>query len=158
MIHYRRYAREWTMQFLFQYDIKEFNCSDDAVKMFSDQLRETELYELPEKSVLKKAYKESIKLISGILEDGTGDIDKLISEYSSKWSIDRMDTVDRNIMRVAVYEMLHCDNVPPIVSINEAVEIGKKYGSLNTPSFINGVLNSIKNTLDRPARKAVEEE
>ncbi len=152
-VHFRRYAREWVMQFLFQRDISEMEESV-LLETFSFQVRETELYELPDKDVFKKAYKAALKILSGILPK-INEIDAEISKYSekSKWPIERIDPVDKNIMRVAVYEMLFCGNVPPIVSINEAVEIGKDYGSEHSPSFINGILNSIKDSLERSPRE-----
>lgn len=153
-VHFRRYAREWVMQFLFQRDITEIEESA-LLETFSFQVRETELYELPDKDVFKKAYKVALKILSGVLSK-LKEIDAEISKYSEKsnWPIERIDAVDKNIMRVAVYEMLFCDNVPPIVSINEAVEIGKDYGTDHSPSFINGVLNSIKDSLQRPPRES----
>lgn len=153
-VHFRRYAREWVMQFLFQRDITEIEESA-LLETFSFQVRETELYELPDKDVFKKAYKVALKILSGVLSK-LKEIDDEISKYSGKsnWPIERIDAVDKNIMRVAVYEMLFCDNVPPIVSINEAVEIGKDYGTDHSPSFINGILNSIKDSLQRPPRES----
>lgn len=157
-VHFRRYAREWVMQFLFQRDISEIEESA-LLETFSFQVRETELYELPDKDVFKKAYKVALKILSGVVSK-LKEIDAEISKYSekSKWPIERIDPVDKNIMRVAVYEMLFCDNVPPVVSINEAVEIGKDYGSDHSPSFINGILNSIKDSLQRPPRESAPQE
>jgi transcription antitermination factor NusB len=153
-IHYRRYAREWVMQFLFQNDLTEPEKDNDPVKLFAFQLSETELFELPEKKIFKRSYKDALKLLTGVL-DKRNEIDELLSKFAvkSKWTLERMDTVDRNIMRVSIYEMLYCPNVPLIVSIDEAVEIGKKYGSGHSPAFINGILNSIKDTVSRPSRE-----
>ena len=158
-IHFRRHAREWVMQFLFQRDIAETSEETSVLDSFAFQLRETELYELPEKSVFKKAYKAAVKLLGGII-DKLPQIDETISRFSLKsdWPIERIDPVDKNIMRVAVYEMLYCDNVPPIVSINEAVEIGKEFGSAHSPSFINGILNSIKDSLSKTSIETVQQQ
>lgn len=153
-IHYRRYAREWVMQFLFQNDLAGPEKDSDPVKLFAFQLRETELFELPDKKMFKRSYKDALKLLTGVL-DKRNEIDELLSKFAvkSKWTLERMDTVDRNIMRVSIYEMLYCPNVPLIVSIDEAVEIGKKYGSGHSPAFINGILNSIKDTVNRSQRE-----
>jgi N utilization substance protein B len=67
-----------------------------------------------------------------------------------------MAIVDRNIMRIATYEMLFCPDIPPVVSINEAVEIAKSFGGEESGSFINGILNGIKDSLARPAREAMK--
>ena len=153
-IHYRRYAREWVMQFLFQNDLAEPEKDSDMEKLFAFLLRETELFELPDKKMFKRSYKDALKLLAGVLSKQK-EIDELLSKFAmnAKWTLERMDTVDRNIMRVSIYEMFYCPNVPPIVSIDEAVEIGKKYGSAHSPAFINGILNSIKDTLNRPSRE-----
>ena len=159
-VHYRRYAREWVMQFLFQNDLTEPGKDSDPVKLFAFQLRETELFELPDRKMFKRSYKDALKLLTGVL-DKHNEIDELLSKFAmkSKWTLERMDTVDRNIMRVSVYEMLYCHNVPLIVSIDEAVEIGKKYGTGHSPAFINGILNSIKDTVNRPSKEqAVSDE
>jgi len=151
--HYRRYAREWVMQFLFQNDLTE-PANGDPVKLFAFQLRETELFELPDQKMFKRSYKDALKLLTGVLEKHD-EIDELLSKFASKskWALERMDAVDRNVMRVSIYEMLYCPNVPLIVSIDEAVEIGKKYGAGHSPAFINGILNSIKDTIIKPTKK-----
>jgi transcription antitermination protein NusB len=155
--HFRRYAREWAMQFLFQNDLAIIENKEKALDFFLSQMNDTEVFDVPsEAKLLRKAARTVRIIVDGILENIT-EIDLIISEYSAKWTITRMNTVDRNILRVAVYEMLYCPNVPPVVSINEAVEIGKIYGTDNTASFINGVLNAVMSTLNRPPREAVKE-
>ena len=153
--HFRRFAREWAMQFLFQYDLISIEDKDKAIDLFFAQLGDTELFECPaEVKLRRKSDRIARGIINGVL-DNMPEIDIMISEYSSKWTIERMNIVDLNIMRVAVYEMLFCDNVPPVVSINEAVEIGKIYAADNSAPFINGVLNAVMKTLNRPSREAV---
>ena len=68
------------------------------------------------------------------------EIDKLLSKYSANWSIKRMATSDRNVMRIAAYEMLYGET-PGRVAINEAIDIAKRYGSLNSGAFVNGILD-----------------
>ncbi len=72
------------------------------------------------------------------------EIDSIIEQFSSNWKISRMSCVDRNIIRIAVYELLFCDDIPAKVSINEAIDIGKKFGDKDSGSFINAVLDSIR--------------
>ncbi len=81
-------------------------------------------------------------LIKGVI-DNKSQIDKLIEQFSSNWKISRMGCVDRNILRIAAYEILYCHDIPPKVSINEAVDIGKLYGTEESGSFINGILDGI---------------
>ncbi len=149
--HFRRYAREWAMQFMFQYDIEKPKDIKSAIEKFVKELQVLDFFENTDNPSFKRAEKAAIQIIEGILFNRQF-IDEIITQYSLEWSLSRMDSVDKNIMRVAVYEMFNCDNIPPIVSINEAIEISKKYASGHSFSFINGILNSIKNTIQRPHR------
>lgn len=73
-----------------------------------------------------------------------GDIDKILERFSNNWKVSRMSCVDRNVMRIAVFEMLCCDEIPDKVAINEAIDIGKKFGTEDSGAFINGILDSIR--------------
>ncbi len=75
------------------------------------------------------------------------DLDKLIRQASKNWRLERMSRVDRNILRVGVFEILFMKDIPPKVSIDEAVELGKKFGSEESGAFINGILDNIYNKL-----------
>jgi len=77
------------------------------------------------------------------------EIDQMIVSASENWRIDRMSIVDRNILRIALFEMLYCPDVPPKVSINEAIDIGKKFGSEDSGAFINGVLDHVLGTMQK---------
>ncbi len=95
----------------------------------------------------KKALPFFMQLVEGVVAARTR-IDHLIEGCSSNWKIGRMSGVDRNIMRVAVYELLYCGDIPSKVSINEAIDIGKKYGTEDSGAFINGILDSIRAAMD----------
>lgn len=84
-------------------------------------------------------------------------IDKIVEQFSENWKISRMSCVDRNAMRIAVYEMLFCEDIPEKVSINEAINLGKKYGSDESGAFINGVLDSIRIELETKGKEIVKE-
>jgi N utilization substance protein B len=71
------------------------------------------------------------------------EIDRVIASASEHWRLERMSIVDRNILRLALYEMLYCRSIPPTVSINEAIDLGKLYGSSESGSFINGILDHV---------------
>jgi N utilization substance protein B len=96
----------------------------------------------------------SVKEFAEDLARGVGrhleQIDGLIAEYSTNWSLDRMARVDLAILRMATYELVYHLDVPVSVVINEAVEIGKRYGTKETPAFVNGILDRISRTC-RPA-------
>lgn len=82
------------------------------------------------------------ELVRGVREH-LGEIDQLLMKMASNWRVDRMTTVDRNILRMAIYELLFCPEIPVRVSINEAIELGKRFGSADSPAFINGILDKI---------------
>jgi len=71
------------------------------------------------------------------------DIDDKISQYATNWQIKRMAVIDRNVLRIGVYELIFADDIPPKVTINEAVELAKKYGDLESSKFVNGILDKI---------------
>ena len=137
----RRSGREWAVQFLFQFD---FNPEDDDAA-FAEFWREREPSE--------KARQFAEQLVRGVLAHRE-EIDGRLQEYAENWDLKRMSVVDRNIMRVALFEMLHCPDVPPVVSINEAVEIAKVFSDTESHHFVNGILDRARKSLGRPARTA----
>jgi N utilization substance protein B len=129
----RRLSRELALQALFFFDV---NKSDPVTGL--DEfcaLREDELTDMVKPFFLD--------IVEGVLGAGK-EIDDLINKSSKNWKISRMPVVDRNIMRIATFELLKQKDIPPSVSINEAVEIGKKFGTRDSGSFINGVLDRIR--------------
>ena len=126
----RRKSRELAMQALF--------CMD-TLKNESDELLEGLSGMLELAPDINRFY---MTLIKGVI-DNKAQIDKRIEQFSSNWKINRMGCVDRNILRIAAYEILYCHDIPPKVSINEAVDIGKLYGTEESGSFINGILDGI---------------
>lgn len=96
----------------------------------------------------KKVRPFFMKLVTGVLE-ANPQIDTLIERFSKNWRIHRMSCVDRNIMRIAVFEMLYCPDIPPKVSINEAIDVGKKFGTEESGAFINGIIDSIRIAIEK---------
>ena len=152
-MHAKRLGRELAMQFLFQHGFSEESDLEKAWEYFFKQASFE--HDLKENRFARKGREYAQELLKGIFEKIT-DIDTVVNENAKKWDLDRMALVDRNIMRVATYEMLFVPDVPPVVSINEAVEIARDYSGEKAGNFINGVLNGIKDSLDRPAREAVD--
>lgn len=130
MISSRRKARELAMQTLFFLDMGGV-APEAAVAMFCQNFNPS-----------PKSMPFYTTLVEGVILR-KAQIDALIERFSSNWKLSRMSGVDRNVLRVAVYEMLFCDDIPPKVSINEAIDVGKKYGSEESGAFINGILDSI---------------
>lgn len=166
----RREARERAIQFLFQHDLNpvknrdldqaldDFWSSQQAVVIAQDQGPATwgETPEVPPPS----ADEASVRLFAEPLIRGTLEhveaIDQLISRCARNWNLERMAAVDRNILRLAVYEMQHREDIPPVVSINEAVDIAKRFSTDESGKFVNGLLDRIRRDILRPARTAAD--
>jgi len=90
-----------------------------------------------------------ISLVDGVLEE-KGKIDKIIQNSAPEWPIDQISIIDKNILRISIYELIFSKDVPAKVSINEAVELGKQFGGENSSKFINGVLGTVhENNLNK---------
>ncbi|MBI5903735.1 MAG: transcription antitermination factor NusB [Deltaproteobacteria bacterium] len=126
----RSKARESALQILYRIDIAEGG---------NDEALGPEMRGLAPGSEARRYCSEIVK---GVTE-GKDVIDREIEKYSENWSVERMAVVDRNILRVAVYELLFCREVPYKVVIDEAVELAKRYGSEDSGPFINGVLDRV---------------
>jgi N utilization substance protein B len=135
----RREGREAAIQFLYQRDLGGGAGISDL----------QEFYAFRGLSPSARRFCEG--LVSGLL-DHTDDIDVALREHTQNYELERLSAVDRNILRLAIHEMLFCDDIPPVVSINEAIDIAKKYGTEESGRFVNGVLDKIKATLKRPDR------
>lgn len=127
----RTKARECALQVLYQIDIAKIG--------FVDCLRD---YWNVNNDVDRTIKDFTNTLVKGVSEN-MADIDKVISTYATNWNIDRMAVVDRNILRLASYELMFVKEIPPKVSINEAVDIAKKYGDKESGKFVNGILDRI---------------
>ena len=84
-------------------------------------------------------------LANGVVENLAG-LDSLIGKYADNWQMDRMATVDRNVLRIAAFELVHCGDTPPKVAINEAIDMAKKYGDRESGKFVNGILDKLSKT------------
>ena len=126
----RRKAREIALQVLYGLDVSNGNVKE-ATDLFWKN------FEAP----------EQVRTFSDILIEGAWNnrkqIDTLIGNYAENWSVERMSKVDKSILRMAVYELLYCRDIPPKVAINEAIDLGKLFGSENSGAFINGVLDAL---------------
>ena len=160
----RREARERAVQFLFQHDLNPPENLDRALNEFWDTQRAAAIagekgpatWGQPVQLPPPTAEEADMRLFADPLIRGTLEhrdaIDELIKGHAKNWEFHRIAAVDRNIMRLAIYEMLHRQDIPPIVSINEAVDIAKKFSTQDSGKFVNGILDKIKGELMRPAR------
>lgn len=138
----RREGREAAVQYLYQLDIHGDVTAD---------LR-AEFWALREGTDKVRAFAEA--LVNGVLQH-LKEVDQRISKYAQNFVIERLTVVDRNILRLAIFEMFYNLEVPPIVAINEAIEIAKRLGGQDSGKFVNGVLDKVKTELTRPLRDAV---
>lgn len=133
----RRISREATLQFLYQED---FTLTAD--QPFGYDLEERFDLFCTLFQVNKKARVYALTLLKGITSS-LAEVDAEITKAASNWRLPRIAATDRNLLRIAVYEIIYCDNVPPQVAINEVVEIAKKFAGEESPKFINGVLDAV---------------
>ncbi|MGB2783815.1 MAG: transcription antitermination factor NusB [Atribacterota bacterium] len=126
----RRLSREISLKVLFQIDLVKANIEETLKYTFEDSKYSDEVKEF------------TLTLVKGVVSN-LPEIDKAIEKYTNNWSLERITNVDRNILRIAIYEILYLKNIPKSVSINEAVELAKKYGTKSSFSFVNGVLGKI---------------
>lgn len=160
----RREARERAVQFLFQHDLNPPEDLDRALNEFWETQRAAALagekgpatwgqqVELPPPSageVEMRLFAEP--LIRGVVEH-RDELDRHIEKHVKNWNLNRIAAVDRNILRLAIYEMLYREDIPPVVSINEAVDVAKKFSTQDSGKFVNGILDKVKGELMRPAR------
>lgn len=135
----RRLAREAALQILYQIELG--HCTP-AEAQRNYWVVHTTITTPPEVRMF------AAQLIDGVVAERTR-IDELLTFHSSHWRVSRMAAVDRNILRIAVFELLCCDDVPMRVTINEAIEIGKKYGTIESGAFINGILDQVAKQVEK---------
>jgi transcription antitermination factor NusB len=134
----RTKAREIALQFLYQLDLRGDAVLEDLREFLDGASRDQEVQEF------------AVRLIDGT-RTLRPEIDVTLAKVARNWDLRRMATIDRNILRMAIFELLHCEDIPPKVSINEAIDLGKKFSTANSGAFINGILDRVKNEFVRRA-------
>ncbi len=128
---HRRKAREYALQGLYIYEISDKDL--DNAKSLS----------WVEVEVAEDIRKFAVKLIEGTI-DKIAELDKIIVSCSKNWSIERLNAVDKAILRMSIYALMNIRDVPSAVTINEAIELGKIFGGENSGQFINGILDTVR--------------
>ncbi|MEI8348794.1 MAG: transcription antitermination factor NusB [Candidatus Omnitrophota bacterium] len=126
----RSKAREITLHLLYQIEMSKGDCH---------QAYQDYLSNYPQR---QEAADFALLLLDGVTNNISG-IDALIKKYVKNWEIDRMAVIDRNILRLACFELIFLEEIPPKVSINEAIELAKRFGDIDSPRFVNGILDKI---------------
>ena len=145
----RREGREAAVQFLYQLDLHGETAGVSTADFW--ELRAGP--EMANPTAKTRAFAE--QLVLGV-NTHRADIDTRIQACVANYDLHRIAAVDRNILRVAIYELLHSLEVAPVIIINEAIEIAKKFGGEKSGGFVNGILDRIKKDLSRPARSGVK--
>lgn len=137
----RRDGREAAIQFLYQFDTHKPAKLEEALAAFWKQ-----------NDAPQNVRDFANDLLRGAL-DKLPEVDAKIRTLADNWDFERLAVVDRNVLRLAIYEMLFRPEIPPVVSINEAIEIAKKFSTAESGKFVNGLLDRVKKELLRPARQ-----
>lgn len=141
----RRESRAAALQFLYAWSInKPANFTDD-LRLFFDGLEKPRDY-----------YAFAEELIDGVMKN-LDEIDGHIRTLAHNWEFDRIARIDLAILRLAIFEMLYRKDIPPVVSINEAIDLSKNFSTADSKRFINGILDRMKDKAGRDARKATTE-
>ncbi len=139
----RRKAREDTLRILFRLEFENKQIEKTLDQYWKSKKASEEIKEY------------STWLVNGIISD-QAKIDNIIQQVSEHWRISRMALVDRNILRMAVFELLYEENIAPAIVINEAIEIAKKYSGEEAATFVNGILDAVRKGL-KDIKKSLEE-
>ena len=142
----RRRAREFALQALYQVDLSDVTAAAALNHLWSGLVDGEGL------EGVRPAESEEIEFANRLaigVEQKKEQIDALLEEASANWRIPRMPVVDRNILRLAAFELMECHDIPATVSINEAVELAKSYGTAESRAFVNGIVDRVARTLGR---------
>ena len=142
----RRKAREIALHILYQMEMNKLSAKD-ALDLYKKHFIDTtsddeEALSFENIKELNEAFNFASDLVLGI-EKNKEFIDEKIKKFVKNWPFERLNNTDKNILRIAIYEMFFRPDIPEVVSINEAVELAKYYGTDDSPAFVNGILDSI---------------
>jgi N utilization substance protein B len=140
----RRKAREYALQILFQLDIRKEKPSAAVLRPFWAEYDPDDEVKAFAEEIIKGTFKHLSK------------INEMLHQCAKNWSIDRMAVVDRNVLRMAVYEILYRVDIPTSVTINEAIEIAKKYGTDDSGAFVNGILDRVARVTGKLSEEHIE--
>lgn len=142
----RTRAREIALQLLYQFDVRgegyERELGRDLATLVADESKDDD-----------EVRTFALRLLQGTLTH-RDELDQRLRLVARNWDLKRMAIIDRNVLRMAIYELTHCADIPPKVTINEAIELGKKFSTANSGGFVNGILDRIRIDLEQEARTA----
>jgi transcription antitermination factor NusB len=140
----RTRARELAVQFLYQLDLRSDDVLDSLGEFLEGETDDADVREFATRLALGTRQRQE-------------ETDRCLREVARNWDLKRMAALDRNVLRMAVFELMHCPDIPPKVTINEAIEIGKKFSTANSGAFINGILDRVRlDLIERQADKIAD--
>ena len=145
VIPQRRQNRMAAVQYLYQWEANKPEQLNDGICQFFEHQEENP----------RAYYAFAEELVYGVIENIDA-VDAQIKQHAQNWAFERIAKVDLAVLRLALYELLYRTDIPPIVSINEAIELGKIFSNPDSKRFINGLLDKVKGHLNRPLRNAVD--
>lgn len=151
----RRDNRVAAVQFLFVWSFQPEDDLADSLHRFFENQPVSEDGSAPAIAHPRTYYAFAEELVNGVISH-LEQIDAVIGKYAQNWDFKRIARIDLAILRVAIFEMMFRNDIPPIVSINEAIDLSKEFSIPDAKRFINGILDKFKYTLDRPHRQAME--
>lgn len=138
----RRAGRVAALQYLYAWSLNSPKNLAEDLRVFFENMEEP-----------REHYAFGEELIHGVIEH-IADLDARIKGLAHNWDFDRIAKIDLAILRLAMFEMIHRKDIPPVVSINEAIDLSKQFSNADAKRFINGILDRLKGELGRDARKA----
>ena len=126
----RSEARKSSLKILYQIEISKISAESALSDYFSQ-------------NQVSSAHREFAEFLVKNIISHIPQLDNIISKYAKNWELPRIAIIDKNILRIGIFELLYTEDIPPKVSINEAVELAKTFGDLDSPRFINGILDSV---------------
>jgi N utilization substance protein B len=155
----RRHGREWAIQMLFQFDLNPADELDKAIEHFWQQqvtskteVAEDQHAEPPDPALAPPQIRAFAERLARGVTAHRDEIDRRLAAYTSNWPLHRMGGIERNVLRLAIFEMFYQSDAPPVVCINEAVDLAKYFSSAESGRFVNGILDRACKDLNRPAR------
>lgn len=146
----RRRAREFALQALYNADVSGVTVADALASLWAGLIEGEGVDE--QRPAESDEVDFAKRLTQGVVSRSE-EIDGLIEQFSTNWRLARMPVVDRNVLRIASFELLGCDDIPPTVSINEAVELAKRFGTAESRAFVNGIVDRLARNAGRLPEK-----
>jgi len=143
----RRTARERALQALYGMEMSKSPADEAVEQAFASSSQEPEARQAADADPAARTFAR--ELVDGVTAH-LQEIDALLEQHSHNWRLERMDRIDRNILRLGVFELKWREDIPRKVTLNEAIELGKNFGTSDSPAFINGLLDRVAVSLDKP--------